>query len=53
MLTTLQNSSPVLYEDKEYLDHTAQECYRVTQNPAFRWDKIAEGFEKAIEEVCK
>ena len=42
-----------LYDDKEYLDHTAQECYRVTQNPAFRWDKIAEGFEKAIEEVCK
>ena len=42
-----------LYEDKEYLDHTAQECYKVTQNPSFRWDKIAEGFEKAIEEVCK
>jgi hypothetical protein len=42
-----------LYEDKKYLEHTAEKCYKVTQNPAYRWDKIAEGFEKAIEEVCK
>jgi hypothetical protein len=25
----------------------------VTQNPSYRWDRIAEGFEKAMEEVSK
>jgi len=48
-----QSFLTVLYEDKDYREHTAQECYNVTQNPSFRWDKIAEGFSRAIKEICK
>jgi len=42
-----------LYEDKEYYKHVAEECYSVTRNPSYRWDKIAEGFQKAMEEISK
>jgi len=42
-----------LYEDKKYYKHVAEECYSVTRNPSFRWDKIAEGFQKAMEEISK
>ncbi len=38
-----------LYKDKEYRESVAESCYEVTQNPAYRWHKIAEGFEKAME----
>ena len=38
-----------LYEDNEYRESVAESCYQVTQNEAYRWHKIAEGFEKAME----
>jgi len=38
-----------LYEDKTYRKHVADACYEVTQNPSYRWDKVAEGFNKAME----
>ena len=40
-----------LYEDKDYRESVAEQCYEVTQNPSYRWDKIAEGFQKAVEVV--
>ena len=40
-----------LYEDKGYRESVAEQCYEVTQNPSYRWDKIAEGFQKAVEVV--
>ena len=40
-----------LYEDKDYRKSVAEQCYEVTQNPSYRWDKIAEGFQKAVEVV--
>jgi glycosyltransferase involved in cell wall biosynthesis len=42
-----------LYEDETYREHVAKECYEVTQNPSYRWDKIALGFEKAMEDLSK
>jgi glycosyltransferase involved in cell wall biosynthesis len=42
-----------LYSDKEFKQQVADDCYTVTQNPSYRWDRIAEGFEKAMEEVSK
>ena len=42
-----------LYEDKDFYEKVANDCFEVTQNPSYRWDKIAEGFEKAMEEVSK
>ena len=42
-----------LYEDKEFRKSVADDCYSVTQNPSYRWDKIAEGFEKAMQEISK
>jgi glycosyltransferase involved in cell wall biosynthesis len=42
-----------LYSDKEFKEQVADDCYAVTQNPSYRWDRIAEGFEKAMEEVSK
>lgn len=38
-----------LYEDKGYYKRVADDCFEVTQNPSYRWDKIAEGFNKAME----
>ena len=38
-----------LYEDEEYRKKVGDDCYQVTQNPSYRWDKIAEGFTKAME----
>lgn len=38
-----------LYEDETYRQHVAEKCFEVTQNPSYRWDKIAEGFSKAME----
>jgi len=38
-----------LYEDETYRKHVADACYEVTQNPSYRWDKVAEGFNKAME----
>ena len=42
-----------LYEDPDYATQVGNDCYEVTQNPSYRWDKVAEGFHKAIEEVLK
>ena len=42
-----------LYEDKTYYEKVAQNCFNVTQNPSYRWDRIAEGFNKAVEELQK
>ena len=42
-----------LYEDKTYREHVAEKCYQVTQNPAYRWDRISEAFNKAMEELSK
>lgn len=42
-----------LYNDKNYYDEIANSCYNVTQNPAYRWDRIADAFNKAIEELSK
>jgi D-inositol-3-phosphate glycosyltransferase len=38
-----------LYQDEEYRTQVAEDCYEVTQNPSYRWDKVAEGFTKAME----
>lgn len=40
-----------LYEDKGYYKRVADDCFEVTQNPSYRWDKIAEGFNKAMEVI--
>jgi len=42
-----------LYEDEVYREHVASECYEVTQNPSYRWNKVAEGFDKAMMELNK
>jgi D-inositol-3-phosphate glycosyltransferase len=42
-----------LYKDKKFYDTVANDCFEVTKNPSYRWDKIAEGFEKAMEEISK
>jgi glycosyltransferase involved in cell wall biosynthesis len=42
-----------LYEDKTYRERVAEKCYQVTQNPAYRWDRISEAFNKAMEELSK
>ena len=42
-----------LYEDETYCKHTAESCYEVTKNPSYRWDKISEGFQTAMEELSK
>ena len=42
-----------LYSDEGYREETAEACYQVTQNPSFRWDQIANGFEKAMEDLLK
>lgn len=42
-----------LYTDKDFYKNTAEACFKVTQNPAYRWDRIAEAFNKAMEELSK
>jgi len=42
-----------LYEDKTYREHVADACYKVTQNPSYRWDRISDAFNKAMEELNK
>lgn len=42
-----------LYEDKAFYDEVADACYKVTQNPSYRWERIAEAFNKATEELSK
>lgn len=42
-----------LYSDPKLYEKVAADCYEVTQNKQYRWDKIAEGFSKAMEEVNK
>jgi len=49
----MANKMTSLYEDKELTEKVANDCYEVTTNPSYRWDKIAEGFEKAMEEMSK
>lgn len=38
-----------LYEDEEYRKQIADQCFEVTQNPSYRWEKVSEGFAKAME----
>ena len=40
-----------LYESEEYRKEVADKCFEVTQNPSYRWDKVAEGFNKAMEVI--
>jgi len=40
-----------LYESEEYRKEVADKCFEVTQNPSYRWDKVAEGFVKAMEVI--
>lgn len=49
----MANKMTSLYKDKELTEKVANDCYEVTTNPSYRWDKIAEGFEKAMEEMSK
>lgn len=42
-----------LYEDSTYYEHVAEACYKITQNPNYRWDRIADAFNKAMEELSK
>ena len=42
-----------LYEDESHRKQVAEDCYEVTQNENFRWDKISLAFEKAMEELSK
>jgi hypothetical protein len=42
-----------LYEDETYRNQVAESCFEVTQNPSYRWDRIAEGFQRAMEELSK
>ena len=42
-----------LYEDKDFYNDVADSCYKVTQNPAYRWDRIAEAFNQAMKELSK
>jgi glycosyltransferase involved in cell wall biosynthesis len=42
-----------LYEDKYFYEDVAESCFKVTQNPAYRWDRISEAFNKAMEELSK
>jgi len=41
-----------LYEDKDLCKEVGDKCFEVTQNPSYRWDKVAEGFNKALQEVA-
>ena len=42
-----------LYTDKAFYNDVAESCFKVTQNPAYRWDRISEAFNKAMEELSK
>jgi glycosyltransferase involved in cell wall biosynthesis len=42
-----------LYEDKTFYNKVAEDCFAVTQDPTYRWDRIAEGFNSAIKELLK
>lgn len=42
-----------LYKDKSLYNEVADACYKVTQNPTYRWDRIADAFNKAVEELSK
>jgi glycosyltransferase involved in cell wall biosynthesis len=38
-----------VYEDKDYRKKVADDCFEVTQNPSYSWERVAEGFTKAME----
>lgn len=42
-----------LYNDEGWREEIAESCYQVTQSPSYDWVRIAEGFEKAMEELSK
>jgi glycosyltransferase involved in cell wall biosynthesis len=42
-----------LYEDKGFYNDVAESCFKVTQNPAYHWDRIADAFNQAMEELSK
>lgn len=40
-----------LYEDPQYCQRLAQQCYQATQNPAYSWDTIMRNFDKLFVEL--
>lgn len=40
-----------LYYDKSIYDEVAAACFAVTQRPEYRWEHVAAGFSKAIEDL--
>jgi glycosyltransferase involved in cell wall biosynthesis len=42
-----------LYEDPDYYAKKANDCYEVTQNPSYRWDRISDAFDSAVKELSK
>lgn len=42
-----------LYEDTVFYEHVAEACYQTTENPMYRWDAVAEGFNTAVKELSK
>jgi glycosyltransferase involved in cell wall biosynthesis len=42
-----------LYEDKVFYKKVADDCFEVTQNPNYRWERIASAFSTAMEELSK
>jgi hypothetical protein len=40
-----------LYYEKSIYDEVADACFAVTQRPEYRWEHVAAGFSKAIEDL--
>lgn len=40
-----------LYYEKSIYDEVAESCFVVTQRPEYRWESVAAGFSKAIEDL--
>jgi len=40
-----------LYYDKQTYDEVAEECFKVTQRPEYRWESVAAGFSAAIKDL--
>ena len=40
-----------LYDDRDYMSEVADKCFECANNPMYKWDKIAEGFDKAMQEI--
>ena len=40
-----------LYENPNTYAEVASACYAVTQRPEYRWESVAKGFAKAVEDL--